>query len=144
VSRKSSRVAVSEWKAAVGQAASGKNRGLVSQLVVNRVAAILCGGLGWLQASWTPRNLAECNVENCAASRDQRWAATPARAHCLFDRAWWDSSRYGKRVTWQGRVWDWSGHKKRKRKKQRALTHWRGTAQDMQKRVPVRGSLRQW
>jgi len=29
------------------------------------------GGLGWLQASWTPRNLAERDVENCTALRDQ-------------------------------------------------------------------------
>jgi len=35
------------------------------------VPLMSCGGLGWLQASWTPQNLAERDVENRAALRDQ-------------------------------------------------------------------------
>jgi len=34
------------------------------------VLQMSCSGLRWLQASWTPQNLAERNVENCAVSRD--------------------------------------------------------------------------
>jgi len=35
------------------------------------VLATSHGGLGWLQASWTQQNLAEHNIENCTAWRDQ-------------------------------------------------------------------------